>query len=106
VTKVRVTGTLLGVAFAQSDTVDARTGNVDDWIDFDGASNLGSNADAWLECRQTDDNPSGSPTWSAWKRLDAAEFACWGMQLRVQFRSYDPAYNVSLDTVVALAEKL
>ncbi|MCS7002799.1 MAG: hypothetical protein NZ518_08120, partial [Dehalococcoidia bacterium] len=49
--------------------------------------------DAWIEVRQTDDNPGGSPVWSEWVRLDAAEKRARAFQFRLQLRSYDPAYN-------------
>jgi hypothetical protein len=91
----------------QSDLIDSRTDPIDSWVDFDQSSSLGSSADAWIECRETDDDPTGSPvSWSDWKRCDSGDFECWGMEFRVQFRSYDSAYNVSIDTVRVKAENI
>lgn len=105
VTKARVTGQIDGLTVNTLDKFDDRTGLLDDWLDFDGPSGGGS-ADAWLEVRETDDNPSGAPTWSAWRRLDAAEIEAWGLQFRLQMVTSDPAYNLHVDTLRARAESV
>ena len=47
-----------------NDLIDDRTANIDTWTDFDGA--IPKDVDAALYMRSTDDDPSGSPTYSAW----------------------------------------
>ncbi|MCK8168214.1 hypothetical protein LXA15_17585, partial [Erwinia amylovora] len=67
---------------------------IDSWATVDGV--FGGEADAWVEVRTTQDNPSGSPTWEAWRRLDSAEFTARGFQFRAQLRSYNPSYNIAV----------
>ena len=105
VQNVRVTGRLEGGVNNLLDQVDDRTGNVDDWLDWDGSSFGGSAADAWIECRHTDDNPSGSPVWTDWKRLDAAEFAARGFQYRAILTSVDAAYRPEVSVLRVSVEQ-
>lgn len=101
---VRVTGAIEGVTVNVLDNIDDRTGNIDDWLDFDGTTGGGS-TDAYLEVRQTDDNPSASPAWTAWVRLDAAEKRARAFQFRLQMLSTDPAYNQTVTALSVAAEQ-
>jgi hypothetical protein len=92
VQNVRLTTQLEGIIVNVNDLIDARTANVDDWADWDGTA--GASADAYVEVQETDDNPASSPAWSAWKRLDSAEFSARAFQFRAQLLTADPAYNV------------
>ena len=92
VKRLRVTGQIEGLTVNVNDLMDSRLGNIDDWLDFDGTAGGGS-TDAYLEVKETDDDPAAAPTWSAWKRMDAAEYNCRGLFSRLQIRSTDPAYN-------------
>jgi hypothetical protein len=92
VKRVRIVTTLTVTAALITDKVDSRTGNVDDWLDWDGPD-AGSAVDVVIEVRETDDNPAGSPTWSDWKRLVAAEYEARGFQFRARLYSNDPAYT-------------
>ena len=82
----RLTGELIGFADDLALMFDSRTGLVDSWGSWDG-DDPGDVVDAWLELRETDDAPGGSPIWSAWRRLDASEVRARGVQLRLQLRS-------------------
>lgn len=93
VSRVRLTSRIEGSVDNVLDLVDDRTGNIDDWLDFDGTAFGGSSADVWVELRETDDDPAGSPTWSDWKRVDASEHEARGFQYRAQLVAYDPAYR-------------
>jgi hypothetical protein len=99
VKRARITGQIEAVVFNAFDLIDSRTDDIDSWTDFDGATGIGSSADVWLEARKTDDNPAGSPTWTAWERLDASEVTCRGMQFRLQMRSFDPTINILVDVL-------
>jgi hypothetical protein len=105
VSRRRLTGQIEGLTVNVNDLFDDRLGNIDEWLDFDGTAGGGS-IDAWLEFRETDDDPASSPSWSEWKRLDAAEVQCWGAQLRLQLRSTDVAYNVHIDTLRVKSEQV
>ena len=103
VTRVRLTSKVAATITSLLSNLDDRTGNIDDWDDFDGSTSGGA-ADAWVEYRQTDDNPAGAPTWTSWMRLDTAEAEAWGVQCRAQLRSYDTAYNIEIATLQVAAE--
>jgi hypothetical protein len=104
VRSVRLTGLLKAVASNTLANVDSRAELVDDWLSWDDIA--GGEADAWIEVRQTDDNPSGSPTWSAWRRLDASEFRARAYQFRAQLRSYDVAFNIHVSELSVTAEEV
>ena len=106
VKRARITGRIEAVVFNANDLIDSRTDPIDNWLSFDGSTGIGSLGDAWLETRETDDDPAGAPTWSAWKRVDAAEFECRGMQFRLQMRSFDPTYNTQVDILRVKAEEV
>jgi hypothetical protein len=95
VMNVRLTSNLAVLIDNVLDRIDDRTELMDDWTDFDGTM-LAQVADCYLEVRETDDNPSGTPTWSAWKRLDASEHIARGFQFRAVLSSNDPAYNIDV----------
>ncbi len=102
--KVRLTTSIVSQIINALDQIDSRSSNMDAWANFDGT--LGANADAWVEVRETDDNPSGSPTWSAWKRLDAAEFSARGFDFRARLTTADPAYNIQISQLRVVAAEI
>jgi hypothetical protein len=104
VTRARVTKTLTGIVINDNDLVDLRSNNVDDWDDFDGTT--GNEADCTIWARSTPDNPSASPTWSAWQRLDSAEYNTRGMQFQARLASYQPGHNIYITALGATAETL
>ncbi len=105
VERARITGQIEGFTENVNDLFDDREGEIDDWLDFDGAGGGGS-TDAFLESRETDDDPGGAPVWGEWTRLDASEHECWGMELRLRMISYDPAYNQIITMLRAHAEQV
>jgi len=105
VQNVRLTGLLQGATVNVLDAIDDRDGNIDDWLDFDGATGGGS-TDAYLETRQTDDDPAGAPGWSSWTRLDAAEKRARAFQFRLQMLSNDAAYNQTITQLRVTAEQV
>lgn len=104
VARARVTSIFTATVTNILSNIDDVTANIDDWESFDGSLD-GGQADAWIEFRQTDDDPSGSPTWSNWMRLDTAEVECRALQFRSQLRSYDTAFNVEISTLQIAAEQ-
>lgn len=92
VMNVRVTSELETLIVLANDLIDARTEDIDDWVDFDATD--GAEADAWVEMRETDDDPAGAPAWGEWERLDASEHECRAMEFRCQLMTEDPAYNI------------
>jgi hypothetical protein len=100
----RLTARIAATVVNTNDLVDSRTGLVDDWLSFDGVA--GNEADAWVEVRQTDDNPAGSPTWTAWRRLDSGEFRARAFQFRAQLRTSDPAFNIHIAELSVTADEV
>lgn len=104
VQNVRLTSEIAGFLSNVNDLIDSRTGNVDDWADWDGTA--GASGDAWIEARETDDDPASSPSWSDWKRLDAAEFSARAFEFRARLQSDDAAYNVTVETLRVTAAQV
>jgi hypothetical protein len=102
--RVRLTPTLLAQVVNTLDQWDSRSGDLDSWTDIDGVA--GGEADAWLEYRFTRDDPTGTPTWSEWTRIDGAEAYFWGAQFRCQLRSYDPAFNIYVEALSVSADQV
>jgi hypothetical protein len=63
--------------------------------------------DAIVYVRHTDDDPAGtSPAWSAWERLDSAEFDARGFEFRVDLSTEDAAFNIAVSELGIDAEEL
>jgi len=82
-------------AYFPSDLIDSRTGDVDDWNDWDGSAAAAVNAKLYL--RSTNDNPSGSPTWSAWQEFVNGTFKARAFQFKAELSSTDIAQNILID---------
>ena len=82
-------------AYFPSDLVDSRVGLVDDWADWDGAASSAVNAKMYL--RSTNDNPSGTPTWSAWQEFVNGTFKARAFQFKAEMTSTDPGQNILID---------
>lgn len=105
VTNARLTSKIEAVVTSLFSAIDDRVELMDDWEDFDG-TDAGGSADAWVEYRQTDTDPTGSPTWTAWMRLDTAEAAFWGCEMRCQLRAFQAEHNVEISTLEVAAEAI
>ena len=84
-----------------SDLIDSRLGEVDTWSDWDGG--VIDSVNATLELRSTTDNPSGTPTWSAWQPFVNGTFRGRGFQFRTTLTSNDIAENILVDELGYLA---
>jgi hypothetical protein len=104
VKSVRLTAAIAAEVVNTYDQVDARAESIDEWLDFDGA--VGGEADAWVEVRETNDDPAGAPTWSDWRRLDAAEFTARAFEFRAQLRSNDAAFNIHVAELSVTADEV
>jgi predicted phage tail protein len=82
-------------AFFPNDTIDARTALVDTWNDFDGTEADAVNAKLYM--RRTDDDPSGSPTYTAWQEFVAGTFKGRAFQFKAELTSGDIAQNILID---------
>ena len=82
-------------AFFPNDTIDARTALIDTWNDFDGTEADAVNAKLYM--RRTDDDPSGSPTYTAWQEFVAGTFKGRAFQFKAELTSADVAQNILID---------
>ena len=95
----RVSAAVAVVVFSALDYVDSRSGDIDDWPDFDGLPS-GAVATATIECRTTTDDPAGSPTWSAWLPFLSAEFYARAYQFRARLETNDASVNIKVTSLV------
>ncbi len=85
----------------QNDLIDDRTANIDTWTDFDGA--IPSAVNAKLYVRSTNDDPSGSPTYSAWAPFASGTFTGRAFQFKAELTSGDVAQNILVDELGYIA---
>ena len=62
---------------------DSRPGN------FDGDVNAFDDTDAELQVRYTQDDPSGTPTWTSWRTFTVGDYTAWGMEFRLKMTTTD-----------------
>lgn len=84
--------------------IDDRTDPIDSWSNFDGVA--GDEADVQLWFRETDDDPGGSPAWSAWQRADGVEVEARGLQFQARLASSDKAFNIEVSKLSVTAEEV
>ena len=78
--------------FYPSDLFDSRIANIDTWTDFEGDE--ANDVDAQLFVRTTQDDPSGSPTYTAFQNFTSGTFKARGFQFRTVLTSNDPAQDI------------
>ena len=78
--------------FYPADLIDSRIANVDTWTDFDGTD--ANDVDAQLFVRSTQDDPSGSPTYSDFQNFTSGTFKARAFQFRTVLTSNDPAQDI------------
>jgi hypothetical protein len=86
------------------DLIDSREALIDTWPLFDGAD--GGEVDVILEARVTDDDPSGSPSWSDWSRVDNTEISARGVQARAQLSSSDSIFTPAVSRLRLYADEV
>ncbi len=101
---VRITGDLDVLIANELDKIDSRLSMFDSWTDFDGTE--GASADAQVWERHTDDDPSGSPTWTAWGRVDSSEYSARVFQFQCRLFSDDPSFNIHVSQLNINADEV
>ena len=78
-----------------TDLWDSRTDNIDTWQDIDGG--VVDQVNAELYVRKTNDDPSSSPTYSAWQPLANGVLKGRAFQFKAVLTSSDTAQNILVD---------
>ena len=78
-----------------ADLWDSRTDKIDTWQDIDGGTVDQVNAEVYV--RKTDDDPSGTPTYSAWQPLANGVLKARAFQFKAVLTSTDTAQNILVD---------
>lgn len=64
---------------------------------FDGEDITGINA--YVYVRTTNDNPSGSPVWSSWRKFIVGDYTARGYQFKLEVESTNNALNISVSNL-------
>ena len=88
--------------FYPGDLIDAKTELIDDWDDFDG--DTVDKVNAKLLVRRTDDDPTGTPTWTSWQDFANGTFKGRAFQFKAELTSSDTAQNILVDELGYLAQ--
>ena len=81
--------------FYPSSLIDSRLEEIDFWTDFDGGVIDQVNAQMYM--RATNDDPSGTPTWSAWQQFVSGTFNGRAFQFRADLLSNNTSQNILID---------
>lgn len=93
---------LVAGGFYPSDLIDERTDLIDTWVDFEGA--VADQVNSKVCVRTTDDNPTGSPTWSDYQEFGNGTFTARAFQFKLDasaftlsqaFACYELGYKAS-----------
>jgi hypothetical protein len=103
VQRARLETTVSAIIVNTLDLIDDRTTLVDTWDDFDGNDSGAADAEVWA--RETDDDPNGSPVWSAWQRLDSAEYEARAFQFQARLVSDDGTHNIEISQLSIAADQ-
>jgi len=94
----RVTASISSLGVAVKDLFDITTGSFDAKSGkFDGSDI--SDTNAVLQIRFTQDDPSGTPTWSAWVPSLIGDYYARALEFRVKLISGDTSHNVQIDAL-------
>ena len=89
----RLTHSITFDTFEIGDYLDSRTGNVDDYTDWDNPP-AGLNLDLYVAT--TNDQVSGSPTWGAWTKFKVGDFTARGFKFKLTASSTDADHQFNL----------
>ncbi len=92
VKKVRLTTRLASLIVDTTDSIDARLDFVDSWEDWDGTPQ--AEGDAVVFVRTTDDDPSGSPVFTTFERLESGEFEARGFDFKIDLSISNSVFNI------------
>lgn len=91
-------------AVNNTDNIDSRLSNIDDWESIDG--DAVNDCEAVLYIALTDDNPVGSPTatWSSWRPFMVGDFTCRAAKFRLDLSAGSAEHNIRVNTLAVLVK--
>ena len=92
VEKSRLTATVDAISFDTGDLIDFRYDPIDSWESIDG--DRINDTSVALYVRTTNDNPAGTPTWTAWQRFSTGDYEARAFQWKVVMTSASANHNV------------
>ena len=88
---------IAATSFDAADLIDSKTDLIDDWGPLDGGTI--NDCDVTLYAAITNDDPAGSPTWSAWMPFFVADFTCRAAKFKLDLASGSATHNISVSTL-------
>ena len=89
----RLTHSITFNTFEIGDYIDARSGYIDTWTDFE---NPPADLNLDLYVATTNDQVSGTPTWSAWAKFKVGDFTARGFKFKLVCSSSDADHQFNL----------
>ena len=89
----RATASIAFTAFVIGDFIDDRTALMDTWTDFDNAP---SDVTLNLYVATTNDDPSGTPTWSSWAKFTVADYSARAYKFKVEASSTSSDHQINI----------
>ena len=89
----RATASVAFTAFTLGDYIDDRTTLMDTWSDFD---NIPSDVNLNLYVATTTDDPTGTPTWTAWAKFTVADYSARAYKFKIIATSTDVLHQINV----------
>ena len=89
----RATASIAFTAFVIGDFIDDRTALMDTWTDFENAP---SDVTLNLYVATTNDDPSGTPTWSSWAKFTVADYSARAYKFKVEASSTNADHQINI----------
>jgi len=98
----RFESAITAFSFDTGEYIDSRTDSVDSWGLMDGSTI--NDCDATLYASTTNDNPLGSPVWSAYTPFFVADFTCRAARFKLDLASGNISHNISISALSVVAK--
>jgi hypothetical protein len=93
----RVTARILVSRFDVANTIDAMTQNIDEWVSIDGDAPNSSDTNVELYVATTNDDPGGSPTWSAYRRFVVGDYTARAFKFKAVLKTENTAATPAIE---------
>jgi hypothetical protein len=93
----RVTAEIGVLGYDQMDRIGSRTDNISLWSSFIGV--IVEDVNAVLYIATTNDDPTGSPTWSSWRPFFVGQYECRAYKFMLGLTSGFATHNIDVNTL-------